>query len=74
VDKIKHSLFFTLLILIAPAYSGCTLQIQKAAGCNNPGLFGCKDKPVMTESGRDTSVLNPANGRETENKDQDFDD
>ena len=73
VSNFKYLSICAFLILGSHVESGCTLQIQEAAGCNNPGLFGCKDKPEITESARDTSVLNPADDRDTENKNQDTD-
>ncbi|MDG2176417.1 MAG: hypothetical protein P8M72_09865 [Gammaproteobacteria bacterium] len=33
---------------------GC-YQLQHAVGCNNPGLFGCKDKPEFRPQGPEAS-------------------
>ena len=47
------------------------MQAQEAMGCNNPGVFGCKDKGELSEEAKDTSVLRPANGREPPNRNDD---
>ena len=39
------------------------MEAQKAMGCNNPGIFGCKDRGEVSEEAKDTSVLRPASGR-----------
>jgi len=30
--------------LVLVTCQGC-IKVQRAAGCNNPGILGCKDKP-----------------------------
>ena len=32
------------LVLILASFSGCMYEWQRASGCNNVGVFGCKDK------------------------------
>ena len=39
------------------------MEAQKAMGCINPGIFGCKDRGEVSEEAKDTSVLRPASGR-----------
>ena len=42
----QGSLFLTILFSL----SGC-FQLQRAVGCNSPGIFGCKDKPQSAPQG-----------------------
>lgn len=39
-----------VLILVISNLTGC-FKLQRAAGCNNVGILGCKDKPETSPQG-----------------------
>jgi hypothetical protein len=34
-------------LVVATTLLGGCIQVQEAAGCNAPGLFGCRDAPTQ---------------------------
>ncbi len=50
--------FATLLVLVT--FQGC-FELQRAIGCPNTGLFGCRDEPSEIEP--TATELKPAQGR-----------
>jgi len=48
----KSLLTILLMALILFTVASC-IQVQKAAGCNNPGLFECRDRVPSSPTGQD---------------------
>ena len=56
---LKVGIVFATLLVLA-TFQGC-FELQRAVGCNNTGIFGCKDEPSEIQSL--PFELKPAQGR-----------
>ncbi len=52
---------FFIALILASLCSGCMFEAQRALGCNNVGVFGCRDKAQPSTS--EVPPLRKAEGR-----------
>ena len=57
--KMRNLITLTALVLLS---AGC-FEVQRAAGCNNVGILGCKDKPYEIEPPDPALKPAPSGGR-----------